>query len=263
MGEAVREIGGRKRFFAEKRRGAAPDPLLPPVRSGPLCGTVRYAGGFGGAEGDGAPCGAVPVPFAGERKGVRRGGKVVVEGEEIKEVVIRSAGKAVNFVALGVEAHGGVPVKVGRVQTAESLAGVDAPIIEVVDDPGTERVEGVGHGERLLSGSGQEYCSTPPRRPAKRSGAVIYLSISIRGNEGGKGVVGKSWKNLELDHELSEKYGYKSDRKLEKWEGRKTEIARGQVGKCTGRSRRCTGGSRSWTGRMGGSWMIFSTGRAF
>ena len=182
MGEAVREIGGRNGFFAEKRRGAAPDPPLPPVRSGPLCGTVRYAGGFGGAEGDGTPCGAVPVPFAGERKGVRRGGKVVVEGEEVKEVVVRAAGEAVNFVALGIEAHGGVPVKVGRVQTAESLAGVDAPIIEVVDDPGTERVEGVGHGKRLLSGSGQEYCSIPPRRPAKRSGAVVYLNISIRGN---------------------------------------------------------------------------------
>lgn len=45
--------------------------------------------------------------------------------------------------------------------------------------------------------------------------------------------------------------------------GGKTEIARGQVGKCTGRGRNCTGGSRSWTGRMGGSWMIFSTERAF
>ena len=147
MGEAVGEIGGgRKRFFAEKRRGAAPDPPLPPVRSGPLRGTVRYAGGFGGAEGSGTPCGAVPVPFAGKGKGVRRRGKVVVEGEEVKEVVIRSAGEAVNFVALGVEAHGGVPVKVGRVQTAEPLAGINAPVIEVVDDPGTERVEGVGHG---------------------------------------------------------------------------------------------------------------------
>ena len=35
--------------------------------------------------------------------------------------------------------------------------------------------------ERLLSGSDQEYCSIPPRRPAKRSGAVVYLNISIRG----------------------------------------------------------------------------------
>ena len=146
MGEAVREIGGRKRFFAEKRRGAAPDPLLPPVRNGPLRGTVRYAGGIGGAEGDGTPCGAVPVPFAGKGKGVCRGGEVVVEGEEVEEVVVRAAGKAVNFATLGIEAHGGVPVKVGRVQTAEPLAGIDAPVIEVVDDPGTERVEGVGHG---------------------------------------------------------------------------------------------------------------------
>ena len=146
MGEAVGEIGGRKRFFAEKRRGAAPNSPFPPVRSGPLRGTVRYGGGFGGAEGDGTPCGAVSVPFAGKRKGVRRGGKVVVEGEEVKEVVVRAAGEAVDLVALGIEAHGGVPVKVGRVQTAEPLAGIDAPVIEVVDDPGTERVEGVGHG---------------------------------------------------------------------------------------------------------------------
>lgn len=109
------------------------------MRSGPLCGTVRYAGGFGGAEGNGAPCGAVPVPFAGKGKGVRRGGKVVVKGEEVKEVVVRAAGEAVDLVALGIEAHGGVPVKVGRVQTAEPFAGINAPVIEVVDDPGTER----------------------------------------------------------------------------------------------------------------------------
>ena len=134
-----------------------------------------------GAEGDGTPCGAVPVPFAGKGKGVRRRGKVVVEGKEVKEVIVRAAGEAVDLVALGVEAHGGIPVKVGRVQTAEPLTGVDAPVVEVVDDPGAERVEGVGHGKRLLSGSGQEYCSIPPRRPAKRSGAVIYLNISIRG----------------------------------------------------------------------------------
>ena len=69
-----------------------------------------------------------------------------VEGEEVKEVVVRAAGKAVDLVALGIEAHGGIPVKVGRVQTAEPLAGIDALVVEVVDDPGTERVEGVGHG---------------------------------------------------------------------------------------------------------------------
>ena len=145
MGEAVGEIGGRKRFFAEKRRGAAPDPPLPPVRSGPLRGTVRYAGGFGGAEGDGVPCGAVPVPFAGERKGVRWGGKVVVEGKEVKEVVVRAAGEAVDFVAFGVEAHGGVTVQVVRVQAAEPLSGVDAPFTEIVDDVGAERIKGIRH----------------------------------------------------------------------------------------------------------------------
>ena len=46
--------------------------------------------------------------------------------------------------------------------------------------------------------------------------------------------MGKSWKNWELDHELSEKYGYKGDRKLEKWEGRKN-------GDCTGASREMHG----------------------
>ena len=40
---------------------------------------------------------------------------------------------------------------------------------------------------------------------------------------------------MELDHELSKKYGYKSDRKWEKWEGR-----RGGV--CTGASREMHGG---------------------
>ena len=45
---------------------------------------------------------------------------------------------------------------------------------------------------------------------------------------------GKKLENLELDHELSEKYGYKSDRKLEKWEGRKN-------GDCTGASREMHG----------------------
>ena len=99
------------------------------MRNGPLRGTVRYAGGIGGAEGDGTPCGAVPVPFAGKGKGVCRGGEVVVEGEEVEEVVVRAAGKAVNFATLGIEAHGGVPVKVGRVQTAEPLAGIDAPAV--------------------------------------------------------------------------------------------------------------------------------------
>ena len=46
--------------------------------------------------------------------------------------------------------------------------------------------------------------------------------------------MGKSWKNWELVHESTEKYGYKSDRKLEKWEGR-----RGGV--CTGASREMHG----------------------
>ena len=233
------------------------------MRSGPLRGTVRYGGGFGGAEGDGTPCGAVPVPFAGKGKGVCRRGKVVVEGEEVKEVVIRSAGEAVNFVALGVEAHGGVPVKVGRVQTAEPLAGINAPVIEVVDDPGTERVEGVGHGKRLLSGSGQEYCSIPPRRPAKRSGAVVYLSISIRGKRGEKvgwEKVGKIGSKKLIVHK---NVGIEVNENGKNGRGGKKEIARGQVGVCTGRGRNCTGASWNRTGKLGGLWTIFSTERAF
>ena len=50
----------------------------------------------------------------------------------------------------------------------------------------------------------------------------------------GKRWGGKKLENLELDQELSEKYGYKSDRKLEKWEGRKN-------GDCTGASREMHG----------------------
>ena len=45
--------------------------------------------------------------------------------------------------------------------------------------------------------------------------------------------------------------------------GGKAEIARGQVGNCTGRGRNCTGGSRSWTRDLGGLWTVFSTERAF
>ena len=45
--------------------------------------------------------------------------------------------------------------------------------------------------------------------------------------------------------------------------GGKAEIARGQVGNCTGAGRNCTGGSRSWTGRLGGLWTVFSTGGVF
>ena len=249
MGEAVREIGGRKRFFTEKRRGAAPDPPLPSVRSGPLRGTIRYAGGFGCAEGDGSLCGAVPVPFAGKGKGVRRRGKVVVDGEKVKEVVVRAAGKAVDLVALGIEAHGGVPVKVGRVQTAEPLAGIDAPVIEVVDDPGTERVEGVGHGKRLLSGSGQEYCSIPPRRPAKRSGAVVYLNISIRGKRGEKAGLEKVRKIGSKKFIVPQNVGIEVNENGKNGRGGKAGIARGEVGVCTGRSRRCTGGSWNRTGK--------------
>ena len=45
--------------------------------------------------------------------------------------------------------------------------------------------------------------------------------------------------------------------------GGKKEIARGQVGNCTGRSRRCTGASWNRTRDLGGLWTVFSTERAF
>ena len=88
--------------------------------------------------------------------------------------------------------------------------------------------------ERLLSGSDQEYCSIPPRRPAKRSGAVIYLSISIRGNGGGRvwgKKVGKNWSQL---MNFPKNAGIKVKENGNNGKGGKERIARGQVGKCTG-----------------------------
>ena len=117
--------------------------------------------------------------------------------------------------------------------------------------------------ERLLSGSDQEYCSIPPRRPAKRSGAVVYLNISIRGKRekkvgwekvrkiGNKKLIVS--KNVSIEVNESGKNG----------RGGKAGTARGEVVVCTGRSRRCTGGSWNRTGRIGGLWTVFSTVRAF
>ena len=82
---------------------------------------------------------------AGGDKGLQRAGEVFFEGQEVKEVVIGSAGKAMDLVALGVEAHGGVPVQVRRVQAAEPLPGVDAPFTEVVHDAGAQRIKGIRH----------------------------------------------------------------------------------------------------------------------
>ena len=80
---------------------------------------------------------------------------------------------------------------------------------------------------------------------------------------GGKGGVGKSWKNLEVVFEISEDLSIKVSKNGKNGRGGKAGIARGQVGNCTGRGRNCTGGSRSWTGKLGGLWTVFSTERAF
>ena len=111
--------------------------------------------------------------------------------------------------------------------------------------------------ERLLSGSDQEYCSIPPRRPAKRSGAVVYLNISIRGKRekkvgwekvrkiGNKKLIVP--KNVSIEVNENGKNG----------RGGTAGIARGEVGVCTGRSRRCTDEGRKRTEDLGRLWRVF------
>ena len=52
-----------------------------------------------------------------------------------------------DLVSFRVEAHGGIPVQVRRVQAAEPLAGVDAPFVKVVYDSGSEGIKGIGHSK--------------------------------------------------------------------------------------------------------------------
>ena len=88
--------------------------------------------------------------------------------------------------------------------------------------------------ERLLSGSGQEYCSIPPRRPAKRSGAVVYHSISIRGKREKKVFLEKVrriWNKKLID---PQNVGIEVNENGKNGRGGGSEFARGQVGKCTG-----------------------------
>ena len=75
----------------------------------------------------------------------------MVDGEEVEEVIVRPAGKAVDLMAACVVGHRGVAVKVVRVQAAEAPPRVDAPSAEVVEEVGAERVEGVWHGDVSLS----------------------------------------------------------------------------------------------------------------
>ena len=101
----------------------------------------------------GAGNGHIAVAVEAARLGQRfeRRGIGTVDGEEVKEVIVRPAGKAVDLMAAGVVGHRGVAVKVVRVQAAEAPSRVDAPGAEVVEEVGAERVEGVGHGDVSLS----------------------------------------------------------------------------------------------------------------
>ena len=133
VGEAGFQIRGRNRFFARNAGGGAPLlPAPPRLRSGPLRGTVR---------------GPVTEMAAGGDQGFQGSGEVFVHGQQVEQVVIRPAGKAVDLVSLRVEAHGGVPVQVRRVQAAEPLPGVDAPFVKVVYDSGSEGIKGIGHSK--------------------------------------------------------------------------------------------------------------------
>ena len=111
--------------------------------------------------------------------------------------------------------------------------------------------------ERLLSGSGQEYCSIPPRRPAKRSGAVVYHSISIRGKREKKMFLEKVrriWNKKLID---PQNVGIEVNENGKNGRGRGSEFAREQVGNCTGRSRRCTDEGRKRTEDLGRLWRVF------
>lgn len=116
--------------------------------------------------------------------------------------------------------------------------------------------------ERLLSGSDQEYCSIPPRRPAKRSGAVVYLNISIRGKREKKVFwekVRKIWSKKLI---VTKNVGIEVNENGKTGRGGKAWIARGEVGVCTGRGRNCTGASWNRTRDLGGLWTVFSTEKA-
>ena len=119
------------------------------------CGTAlpSPAGGAARRFRCGAGNAHIAVPVEAARLGQRfeRRGIGTVDGEEVKEVIVRPAGKTVDLMAARVVGHRGVAVKVVRVQAAEAPSRVDAPGAEVVEEVGAEHVEGVGHGDVSLS----------------------------------------------------------------------------------------------------------------
>ena len=102
----------------------------------------------------------------------------VVDSEEVKEVVVRAAGKAVYFLPLCVVSHGGIAVEMLWIQAAKALLRVNTPVVEIVNDAGAQVVKGVRH--RIASFSCRYY-SIRPRGGVIPARSVRYLKISIRG----------------------------------------------------------------------------------
>ena len=69
--------------------------------------------------------------------------------KQVKEVVIRPAGKAVDLFPPGIVAHRGVPVGMVRVQAAEPLPQGNALSLQIGGKVGAQCVEIVRHGVLL------------------------------------------------------------------------------------------------------------------
>ena len=68
---------------------------------------------------------------------------MLVHLQQVIEVIVCAAGKAVDLVAFRIVAHGGIVVEMLRVQAAKALAGINAPFSEVGFQQGTQRVKGI------------------------------------------------------------------------------------------------------------------------
>ena len=121
---------------------------------------------------------AAPVALARKRQSVVRRGEVFVDCQQIEEIIVRAAGKAVYFLPLCVVSHGGIAVEMLWIQAAKALLRVNTPVVEIVNDAGAQVVKGVRH--RIASFSCRYY-SIRPRGGAIPARSVRYLKISIRG----------------------------------------------------------------------------------
>ena len=72
-------------------------------------------------------------------------GKVVIQHQKIKEIIICLTCKAVYFLSFWIVSHGGVTIQMLRVQAVEPLGGVDSSFIEVIEDMTSKIVKVFSH----------------------------------------------------------------------------------------------------------------------